>query len=172
MRIECPREQDLLDALASSRWPERCEPGLRAHVDDCAICRDTIAVALPLLLEGDIAYAAAQVPSSGVVWWRAQVRARREAERAANRPIAIVQAFAFACGAALAGSMAYWFNPALPHWRDWLRHLTGAVSGAATSITTAPTLSPSSLLPWLMLAVCVVLVPIAIYLAVADDDVT
>jgi len=168
--LECAREQDLLDALASARWPARCEPGLRAHVDGCAICRDTLAVALPLLMDGEAAYAAAQVPSSGVVWWRAQMRARREAERVASRPITIVQAIAFACGTALVIALVWLTGPALPSWLDWLRRLGDIVSSAATSLTNATAVSPRGLLPWVILGVWLVLLPLAIYLAVADDD--
>ena len=167
--IECPREQELLDALASSRWPARCDPELRAHVAACSVCADTLAVALPLLMEGDVAYAEAQVPSSGMVWWRAQMRARREAERAASRPIAIVQAVAFACGAVLVTIAALWARPALPNMREWLIDLRGSIVADATSLTSAVAVSPWGLLPWIALAMLVLLAPVAIYLAVNDD---
>src|ERR1035438_10143855 len=36
--------------------------------------------------------AQASVPNSGLVWWLAQLRARREAAEAANRPMIAVQA--------------------------------------------------------------------------------
>lgn len=165
--LECVREQELLDALASSRWPEKCEPGLRAHVDGCALCSDTLAVALPLLLDGEAAYASAHVPSPGIVWWRAQLRARREAERVASRPITVVQAIAFVCGAALLASISYWASPTLPNWRATLRQLAHSFT---STLTGAATISPWSLLPWLILGVWLLLVPLAIYLAVADDD--
>ncbi len=168
--LECTREQDLLDALASGRWPARCEPELRAHVDGCALCRDTLAVALPLLIDGEAAYAAAQVPSSGVVWWRAQMRARREAERVASRPITIVQAIAFACGTALVVALLWLTSPALPNWLDWLRRFGDSVTSAATSLTEATAISPWRFLPWVILGVWLVLLPLVIYLAVADDD--
>lgn len=167
--IDCVREQELLDALASSRWPERCEPGLRAHVGSCPVCRDTLTVALPLLAEGDAAYTAAEVPSSGMVWWRAQMRARQEAERAASRPITIVQAIAFACGAALVAAAAFWARPAFPNLREWLGHLAASVGTGAAGLTSAEASSPWGLLPWVVLGVWLVLAPVAIYLAVTDD---
>lgn len=166
--IDCAREQELLDALASTRWPERCDPNLRAHVPDCAVCRDTLAVALPLLLEGEAAFASAgaQVPSSGIVWWRAQLRARREAERAASRPITIVQAIAFCCGAVSMAALAMWVSPALPNWRDWLGGLGRAAATTAMELSHAATWG---VLPWLILGMWIVLIPVAIYLAVADE---
>ena len=45
LEIECPRESDVLDALASSRWPHRVDAELSNHVASCAICRDVITVA-------------------------------------------------------------------------------------------------------------------------------
>jgi hypothetical protein len=167
--IDCPREQDLLDALASSRWPARCEPELRAHVESCHVCADTLAVALPLLTEAEIAYASAHVPSSGIVWWRAQLRARQEAERAASRPIAIVQAVACACALALVAAAALWVRPALPNMRDWVHDLGGSVMADATSLTNAVIVSPWGVLPWIALAMFVLLAPVAIYLAVSDE---
>ena len=165
--LECVREQELLDALASSRWPGKCEPGLRAHVEGCELCRDTLAVALPLLADGEAAYASAHVPSSGIVWWRAQMRARREAERVASRPITIVQAIALVCGAVLIAAISYWASPTFPNWRETLPRFAHSLTSTFTSVATV---SPWSLLPWLIFGVWLVLVPLAIYLAIADDD--
>ena len=43
--IECPRESDVLDALASARWPNRVERELSDHVASCVVCQDVITVA-------------------------------------------------------------------------------------------------------------------------------
>ena len=50
------------------------------------------------------AVADARVPSAGLVWWRAELRARQEATRAAERPVVFAHAFgiAYAVGVALA----------------------------------------------------------------------
>src|SRR5512132_2637299 len=94
MKFECTREVDVLDALAAQRWPHRCDEELRAHVQACEVCADLVAVAGALLEDHDAAYAQARVPSAGIVWWRAQLRAREEDGRAAARPIAFVQGVA------------------------------------------------------------------------------
>lgn len=44
-------------------------------------------------------------PSSAIVWWRSQMRAKQEAVRAAERPIAIVHAVSIACVAGLTLSL-------------------------------------------------------------------
>ena len=65
------------------------------------------------LLKDDHAAAVAEsnVPSSGQVWWRAQVRARAEAERAAARPIFIAQAVAAAALVGLIAAVVSWVWP-------------------------------------------------------------
>ena len=85
---ECPRESDVLDAVASARWPDRVSPALVAHVASCDVCADVAVVAQALRDDQDRAWQEASVPSSGQVWWRAEMRAKQEAIRAASRPIA------------------------------------------------------------------------------------
>jgi hypothetical protein len=96
--VECPREQDLLDVMAAGRWPERCDAELRAHVHDCAICTDLVEVVGALFDARDVVYADVPVPASGTVWWRAQLRARREATERAARPMTVVQGVAACLG--------------------------------------------------------------------------
>jgi hypothetical protein len=121
MTTECPREHDVLDALAATRWPDRCDQELREHVRACVICRDLADVAAALLEDQDAAWREAHVPPSGVVWWRAQLRAREEAARAAARPLAFIQG--------VAASVAVWLVVALvravpaeyfAEWRGWI----------------------------------------------------
>jgi hypothetical protein len=73
---DCRFEQDVLDAIASRRWPAKADDALRAHVAACESCADLAAVAGALVNEEELAYAEARVPSSGAVWHRAQLRAR------------------------------------------------------------------------------------------------
>ena len=86
----CPREQDALDAVASRRWPGR-DDELSAHIATCIVCSDLVAVAAALRDDWDAVPDLPPLPAAGVVWWRAQVRARTEASRLAARPITVVQ---------------------------------------------------------------------------------
>jgi hypothetical protein len=104
MPVECEFESEALAAAIQSRWPERVDAALRAHVASCAICADVIAVAGAIDEVREEAIARAAVPDSGRVWWRAQLRARREAAEAAGRPITIAQAIAFAAAVGLLGA--------------------------------------------------------------------
>lgn len=105
--VECSREPDVIDALTTTQWPEHCGEELQAHVAACASCRDLVAAVAPLGEAWLETRAGAHVPASGMVWWRAQMRARREAARAAARPITVVQAIAALAGLMLvAGTFA------------------------------------------------------------------
>jgi hypothetical protein len=162
MTIECPREQDVLDAFAAQRWPARCDDELRTHVNGCGICTDLVAVAGALLDDQDTVYAGARVPPSGFVWWRAQLRAREEDARAAARPIAFIQG--------VAASVAVWLLVTLvrsvPTVRlialtEWMAGLVPHVSVPLPTITHAVAV--------LLAGAALLLAPIAIYLAVNED---
>jgi hypothetical protein len=168
MKLHCPSEADLLDALAARRWPDRAEPGLREHVAGCAICADVAEIAAAFLDDRDIARMEAPVPSASAVWWRAQIRAREESARLAARPIALVQAAATVCVAV--ASIA-----AAPMASEWLRSVIAALG--ATAWWSAPrdvTLSwvlgatAYATLPLLAVGIWVVLAPVVVYLALDD----
>jgi hypothetical protein len=106
--LECPRESDVLDALDAARWPDRVDEGLRTHVASCEICRDVIAVASAMREDHDAAWREANVPSSGQMWWRAEMRARQDAVREASRPVTVAQGVAVVLALAVAAG-AGWF---------------------------------------------------------------
>jgi hypothetical protein len=77
-----------------------------------------------------------RLPGSGLVWWRAQMRARQEAADAAARPIAIVQTVAALVGGALAVvclvALAPWLTSFL---EPWLGALTVDVTGVPGTLS-------------------------------------
>jgi hypothetical protein len=163
-RLDCEHEADVLDAIASHRWPDRVDDELRAHVHGCEICADVLEVAAALSAEHDAAWTeTVTLPTSHVVWFRAQARARAEAARQAARPIAIMQALGFACAAAvisgLIGVVAYWV------WAraDWLTSLP--------AITFVPLDSMGLAVRGILLAIglWLILAPVAVYLVASDD---
>lgn len=100
-RKTCDREQDVLDAVASRRWPGRAGEDLSEHVASCRLCADLACVVEALLNDGELDAPVRELPPASLVWWRAQLRAREEAARAALRPIRTVQAAALACAGVL-----------------------------------------------------------------------
>jgi hypothetical protein len=107
--IECEFESDVL----APAWSEE----LRAHVAACPICADVAAIAAAIDAAREEMRTAAVIPDSGRVWWLAQMRARREATKAAGRPITAVQVMALACAVGLLGACfgatSLWFQSAL-----------------------------------------------------------
>jgi hypothetical protein len=170
-RVDCPFEADVLNAVYTNRWPERVDAELRSHVPGCVVCSDVVDVARAIEEEFDIARAEARVPESGLVWWRAQMRARQEAAREAVRPITIAQAVGLAATVgvlgAVFGATTTWFQHAL-HW----------LGGGLSSLLAfrLPELSPSLVTlvtehSFLLAgaAACLLLAPLAVYLAVRED---
>jgi hypothetical protein len=169
VKLECAREQDVLDAVATGRWPSRTDGELRDHVRHCAICLDVAEIAAPLLAERDAAWEEAHVAPSSVVWWRAQIRAREEAARAVARPIALVQGLAVVCLAAVALLL---LTIALP-WFRTSATLAGTVvawiTPRAVDIAHAFALATGSASPLLLLGAWLVLAPVVLYFALVED---
>jgi hypothetical protein len=161
---ECLREADVIDAIASHRWPERADEELRAHVASCDVCADVAEVASAMRVDCDAALTeAVALPPAHLVWLRAQARARSAAAREAARPIAVMQALGLASAAGVIslaiGFVAYWV---------WAR---------SEWLLTMPTIDPIGLDSMgfvirgtlLAIGLWLVLAPVAVYLVACDD---
>lgn len=168
MKLQCPFEQDLLDALAANRWPARAEAGLREHVAECTICSDVAEIACAFFEDRDCARAEAAVPSASGVWWRSQIRAREESARLAARPIAIVQAVATICVAA--ASIA-----AAPAASTWVRQMIAALGATSwwslpgdVSLSWILGAAAYTTIPLLAVGVWIILAPVVVYLVLDE----
>lgn len=101
MREPCLREEELLAAL------ERGFLGgeLEQHLTACEGCRQLAQLVEALVEDRTAAVAEAAVPSAGTMWWRIQVRQRREAQATVRRSLAIGQALTLAVAIALSLSL-------------------------------------------------------------------
>ena len=168
MKLHCPFEQELLDAIGARRWPDRAEPALREHVARCGLCADVAEIAGAFFEDRDCARAEAAVPSASAVWWRSQIRAREEAARVALRPLLIVQVIATICAAAGAIALA-------PAASQGIRAALAAI-GASEWLALPRDVSFSWLLgaaayttlPLIAACVWVVLAPVVVYLALDE----
>ena len=168
--LECCREQDVLDMLTSGRWPDRVDDELRGHIAACAICADVVEVASAVLDDRNEESGEMRIPSSAVMWWRAQMRARQEAAREAARPITVAQVVASVSVIALTVTalvaLSPWFAGLLGGWASGTR---AAMSDMAAIGAPSVLLAHGWMLPALIIGVWLVLAPVAIYFAVADD---
>lgn len=86
--MNCPREDELLDALGRGFVGEELE----SHVASCSACGELRLVAGALLDDHVEAFKEAALPSAGTMWWRMRIRERHDAEATARRWLFIGQA--------------------------------------------------------------------------------
>lgn len=175
----CPHEADILDLIAIGQWPDRAGADLAAHVASCPACADLALVASSIIDVRDSGASARRLPDAGIVWLRAQMRARADARRRAARPFLFAQV---AGAAALAAILAIW-------WGGLMGTVTALVANgwtaaldlfgrqataltAATPAHDATTAAPGA--PWLIpgvVAATLAVVALAFALSrLADDE--
>jgi len=152
MAAACEFEAEVLAAAMESPWPAAAEPQLREHVSTCGVCSEAALVACTIGGDRDTLRPAGAIPDSGRVWYLAQLRARREAIAAADRPITIVQTMALACATGLLGAC---FGATSGWFQATVERLTALV--ASHALLAAGTV------------VLVLLLPVAIYVAIQQE---
>jgi len=108
-------------------------------------------------------------PSSAIVWWRAQMRARQEAARAAERPITIVHGLAIACFCGLALSLAGTLIASVRGSAGWLSNFYASLTGLAASLAAVDLTSRWVTLPMTAMLATIVIASIAVYMIFADE---
>jgi hypothetical protein len=162
---ECVREREIVRCLLSRTF-DGLSDDLRAHAEACDVCRDVMCLVEALRDERDNTLADVRLPAAGQVWWRSALRAHAEAARAARRPMVWLQGVAGAC---VVGILAAILTLTWPSIYD------GAVALAALPAAFDPDVAPlvDALRSVIRVAVavvaCLVLTPIAVYLALSDE---
>ena len=166
---DCAHEREVLDLVLTERWPEYCDAGTLAHVAECEVCADVVAVAMAMREDqAQQPLESAPVPDATLVWWRAQLRAHEEAGRKAARPIAMVQGVGIGIAGVAAFSLGRTFWP-------WIREYASSMwtSAATAASSAAAAMSADAAVSWLAvtLAVSLVLIgaPVAIYFALGRE---
>jgi hypothetical protein len=161
---ECRREQEVIEAVLTGQWPGSSDTDLRSHVEMCAICKDVVSVVHALNQDNKLASSGIQLPSAGLVWWRSELRARREAVRAAERPLRLAHAFGAACGLGVFAALVMQLSP-------WTRQLARQMFAGFAQLSvseTAAALMQQHLPIVLGLGVLLVLAPVALYFVFSD----
>jgi len=170
--VECLREQEIVDAIASGRWPHACDPSLAPHAAACAICRDVVSVASALRDDGVDACHEARVPSAGLVWWRATIRARAEASRVAERPLTVAQGIAGACAVGVACGLAGVAWQSVQRFQR-IGEIVATLDTSKLPFTSTSASILQGALPFVIalggLGACLLIAPIAVYLVLSDD---
>ena len=129
-RIDCERESDVLMMVTTGRWPERTPSELSEHIASCGVCHE-LAIAAAAIDADATDGPAPSLPSSGTVWWRAQLRARQEAAKAVVRPITAAQALSLAAFFGVAGAV---FGATAPWFQGAVRWFGGALGTVRDSL--------------------------------------
>jgi hypothetical protein len=175
--FSCSREFETVRAAWSGAWPAGCDEDLQQHVRSCTVCREAVQLAAAFREDREAATHEARIPPAGLVWWRAQLRARREAAVVAERPVAVAQGLAVVAALAAAAGVVWALLPSvrtffggvassLPAPSDVLPSLPSA-TGVFSNPSAWSLLAQPGIL--IVLAATLVLAPVAIYLAVAKD---
>src|SRR5262245_23997678 len=155
---DCLHEREVAEAMTAGRWPNGCDPIVVAHADSCASCSEIVTIGGCIYDAAEQDRMDARVPPAGLVWWRAQLRARRELADAADRRITLVQVVA----AAVAGGFCFTLGGLL--W-PWLR--------ASITLVDRMTLAAEVGRFWVPLVVgagaWLVLAPILLLLVLSDE---
>ncbi len=169
--IECSREQELIDAVESRRWPDRIDSDLRSHVDECSFCADVVEVVSALHADRDAVMENVQIPAASVVWWRAELKARQEAAQVAARPITLVLAFAAASTVGVGLALLGLVTPVVGEWLNWLGvTLMGLGPSAGFELGSLSTLGFSPGLPALIvIGISIALAPVAVYFILSEE---
>ena len=88
-------------------------------VEGCPSCAEIAAIAHAFTDDRNALMQSAQVPSSAIVWWRAQMRSRREAAETAAQPMTWAQGLVLACAAGILVAAVGFFSPTFMKALEW-----------------------------------------------------
>lgn len=131
------------------------DPELRAHLARCEACRQTSDVTAWMIRFADLPVESVRLPDPGIVWWKAQLVQRWDAQRRATEPIERGQQFQVGVGVAGCVVLFVWLWPHLQSWGA--RLATPDVSALASA---APNVLVTTLALTGLLAAATVLVAV------------
>jgi hypothetical protein len=172
---ECPREQDVINAIVSGRWPDRCDESLSVHAAACAVCKELVEVTSVLRVDRDGLHEEMSLPSAGQVWWRAAIRARLEASQRVARPMSWILGVSAACAAGLAIAVVQLLWSPMqgvlgsPNPDAWAAWLSLEFTKLLLTVSNLGPLAMTGVFVLLGAAACLLLAPLALYFALSDE---
>jgi hypothetical protein len=166
---ECPHEQQVVNAVLTGSWPDRCAESLVAHASACGTCKEVASVSVLLREDIDSSRIEVHVPAAGQVWWRAAVRARLESTQAATRPMGWMHAItaAIVLGVFLAALTAVW--PMVPEVVQTLRSASADFFPSTTVATAIAGGLAQMMAIGVAAAALLLLAPLAVYYVFSRD---
>jgi hypothetical protein len=110
--FDCEKEALVIDAVRCRNWND----ALRTHAAACPVCADA-AVAAEFLRElSDLDDIQVTLANGGLIWWKAQLKAKRAAAERATRPIRIAERVFGGCATLSAIGLLIWQWGAISAW--------------------------------------------------------
>ena len=153
------------------RSPFACQHD--TFVEHCPSCAELAAIERAFAEDHAALMQQAPVPTSAIMWWRAQMRSRREAERRAREPITIVQGLAVACGAGLLVALIGLFTPAFGNVAEWIMGASLpslSVSWPTLTLPEEPLTNSLFLAVAGALALTLIVLPVALYVTFHEGE--
>src|SRR5271155_5167310 len=127
--FECEKESLVIEAVRSGSW----DADLREHAAHCGACSDAALAARVLNEMMAIDQVEARIPGAGLMWWKAQLVARRTAAERATQPISFVERFAYASGIFCFIGVCVWQWEAIRAWFASIKSVSGGVRPATST---------------------------------------
>jgi hypothetical protein len=146
-RQNCEREPDVVMAVARAGAPVAeadagafgiVEPELRAHLAACESCRDAAATTAWMRQMADATGEIHAVPDPAVIWWKAQLLRRWEAERRATAPIERMHWLELAAGLCSLAAFIVWQGSGFTRTVEALNPVAIATRSASAAAALSP----------------------------------
>jgi len=117
--IRCGRTVEIDELLRLGHWPEAAGAELREHVRGCRACSERVRVTEALRGMRASSMREARLDPPALVWWRAQLRRRREVMQRVERPVRaqMLVVLAVIC---VGMGLAFRLSGGMGAWRSWI----------------------------------------------------
>jgi hypothetical protein len=110
--LHCQEELRVIKSARTGFW----DLDLEQHVADCPVCSEVAFTARLLNQMRATDEVESRIPDSGLMWWKAQLLAKREAGEKATQPINLIERFACAWAAVCVIGVCVWQWHAIRGW--------------------------------------------------------
>lgn len=116
--FKCEKEPLVIDAVRCGDWDDaaRADDALRLHAAACPDCADAALAAQVLHELNTPDITEATLPNGGLIWWKAQLKAKRAAAERVTQPISIVETVFCACAVLSAIGILIWQWSPIQTW--------------------------------------------------------
>lgn len=125
--MRCSRTGEIDELLRLGHWPEAAGAELQAHVQACRACGERVRVTQALRQLRTSSMQAARMEPPALVWWRAQLRRRREVMQKVERPMRVQMLVVLAVVCVGLG-LAFELSGGGAGWRSWVSASAGAIA--------------------------------------------